>query len=62
LKEVFVSAALSRAQDGATTLDERFAAAVLEQLAELKAHLKKTKNPDAMAEMRSGDDAIGFRR
>lgn len=62
LKEAFVSAALSRAQDGATILDERFAEAVIEQLAELKAHLKKTKNPDAMAEMRSGDDAIGFRR
>lgn len=62
LKEAFVSAALSRAQDGATTLDERFAQAVLEQLGELKAHLKKVKNPDAMAEMRSGDDAIGLRR
>ncbi len=62
LKEAFVSAALSRAQEGATVLDERFAQAVLEQLGELKAHLKKVKNPDAMAEMRSGDDAIGLRR
>ncbi len=62
LKEAFVSAALSRAQNGATTLNEQFADAVLEQLTELKAHLKKTKNPDAMAEMKSGDDAIGFRR
>lgn len=62
LKEAFVSAALSRAQGGATVLDERFAEAVMEQLGELKAHLKKVKNPDAMAEMRSGDDAVGFRR
>ena len=62
LKEAFVSAALSRAQEGATVLDERFAKEVLEQLGELKAHLKKVKNPDSMAEMRSGDDAVGFRR
>ena len=62
LKEAFVSAALSRAQAGATQLDEHFAGAVLEQVGELKAHLKKVKNPDALAEMRSGDDAIGFRR
>lgn len=62
LKEAFVSAALSRAQEGDTILDERFAESVLEQLGELRAHLKKVKNPDALAEMRSGDDAIGFRR
>ena len=62
LKEAFVSAALSRAQEGATVLDERFAKEVIEQLGELKAHLKKVKNPDSMAEMRSSDDAVGFRR
>ena len=62
LKEAFLSAALSGAQNGATILDEEFARAVLEQVTELKTHLKKTKNPDAMAEMRSGDDSIGFRR
>ncbi|BCM89563.1 putative ATPase YjoB [Abditibacteriota bacterium] len=62
LKEAFVSAALSCAQKGATVLDENFAQAVLEQITELKAHLKKTKNPDAMAEMRSNEDTIGFRR
>ena len=62
LKEAFVSAALSLAQSGSTTLDARFAEAVLEQVAELKTHLKKVKNPDALSEMRSGDDSIGFRR
>ncbi len=62
LKEAFISAALSRAQNGATILDEHFAEAVLEQVTELKAHIKKAKNPEALAEMRSGDDTIGFRR
>ncbi len=62
LKEAFVAAALSRAQQGATILDGEFARAVLEQIKELRAHLKKAKNPDSLAEMRSGEDNIGFRR
>jgi hypothetical protein len=62
LKEAFVAAALSRAQEGADVLDEAFARAVAEQIKELRAHLKKAKNPDALAEMRSSDDNIGFRR
>ncbi len=62
LKEAFVAAALSRAQEGATILDEDFARAVTEQIKELRAHLKKAKNPDALAEMRSSEDNIGFRR
>jgi len=62
LKEAFTAAALHCAQQGIAPLDHRFADAVLAQVDELKAHLKKVKNPDALAEMRSGDDAIGFRR
>ncbi len=62
LKEAFTAAALHCAQEGFESLDARFAEAVLSQVDELRAHLKKVKNPDALAEMRSGDDAIGFRR
>ncbi len=62
LKEALVSAALERAQEGATILDDEFALQVLEQVEELRAHMKKMKNPDALGEMRSMDDAIGFRR
>ncbi len=62
LKEALVSAALERAQEGATLLDDAFAQAVLAQIEELRGHLKKMKNPDALSEMRSVDDVIGFRR
>jgi SpoVK/Ycf46/Vps4 family AAA+-type ATPase len=62
LKEAFTAAALSRAQSGALVLDDEFASGVLRQIGELKAHLKKLKNPDALAEMKSGEDVIGFRR
>ncbi len=62
LKEALVSAALERAQAGATRLDDAFASAVLEQVEELRGHLKRLKNPDALSEMRSLDDVIGFRR
>jgi hypothetical protein len=62
LKEAFVSAALERAQEGSGVLDGAFAQAVEEQVEELRAYLKKAKNPDALGEMRSLDDAIGFRR
>jgi hypothetical protein len=62
LKEAFVAAALSRAQEGAAILDEKFAREVASQVKELKAHLKKSKKPDALAEMRSSEDNIGFRR
>jgi MoxR-like ATPase len=62
LKEAFTAAALQRAQNGAMVLDDEFARGVLRQVAELKAHLKKLKNPDALAQMKSGEDVIGFRR
>jgi ATP-dependent 26S proteasome regulatory subunit len=62
LKEALISAALERAQAGATMLDEDFTRQVLEQVDELRAHMKKLKNPDALGEMRSLDDVIGFRR
>ena len=61
LKEAFLSAALSRAQAGETSLDGAFADAVIEQVEELKSHLKRLKDPDALAEMRSGNESIGFR-
>jgi hypothetical protein len=62
LKEAFVSAALARAQAGATCLDELFVQAVLAQTEELGRYLKRAKNPDAMGEMRTRDDTIGLRR
>ena len=62
LKEAFTAAALQRAQSGAMILDEQFFAAVLSQVEELKQHLKRAKNPEAMGEMRAIDDTIGFRR
>ncbi len=62
LKEAFTAAALQRAQQGAVVLDRGFYEAVLEQVEELKTYIKKSKNPEAMAEMRGTDDTIGFRR
>ena len=61
LKEVVVSAALQRAQDGATVLDEQFAAAVLAQIDQIRQHLQRMKNPAALAEYRS-DSPMGLRR
>ncbi len=62
LKEVFTSAALSRAQEGATILDEHFATAVMAQVEELRAHLKRAKDPESLATMSGSDDIVGFRR
>lgn len=61
LKEIFVSAALQRAQEGATVLDEQFAAAVLAQIDQIRQHLQRMKNPAALAEVRS-DSPMGLRR
>ncbi|MBV9848759.1 MAG: ATP-binding protein [Armatimonadetes bacterium] len=61
LKEAFISAALQRVQDGETLLDDLFAVAVLEQVNELHAHLKRMRDPDALSEMQSGA-AMGLRR
>ncbi|MBV9469482.1 MAG: ATP-binding protein [Abitibacteriaceae bacterium] len=62
LKEIFVSAALQRAQAGAMILDEQFAKAALAQVEELRQHIKRMKNPDALSVMRGKDDVIGLRR
>ena len=62
LKEVFTAAALSRAQEGATILDEKFADAVMSQVEELRAHLKRAKDPDALSAMNGGSEVMGFRR
>ena len=61
LKEAFVSAALQRAQEGAMTLDNAFADAVLAQVEELKAHLKRMDDPEALAELTASGSALGFR-
>jgi SpoVK/Ycf46/Vps4 family AAA+-type ATPase len=61
LKEIFVSAALSRAQDGATVLDEKFADAVRSHTEELRLYLKRARSADAFREMRSSDDVVGLR-
>ena len=60
LKEAFVSAALERAQEGATVLDDGFARSVLAQVDELRAHLKRMDDPEALAEMTTGG-SLGFR-
>ena len=60
LKEIFIGAALGRAQAGALVLDSAFAEGVLAQVKELRTHLKRMKDPDALAEMRSGDGTMGF--
>ncbi len=61
LKEAFVSAALERAQEGATILDDQFAQSVLLQVDELKAHLKRMDDPEALAALTAGGSALGFR-
>jgi AAA+ superfamily predicted ATPase len=61
LKEVFVSAALSRAQDGDTVLDEKFAEAVCTHTEELRLYLKRARSADSFREMRSSDDVVGLR-
>lgn len=63
LKEVFVAAALQRAQAGAMTLDEAFVAAVLQQVGELRQYLRQMRDPEAFAEMSNRSDLpMGFRR
>jgi ATP-dependent Zn protease len=61
LKEAFTSAALSCAQNGLTTLDKHFAQAVIEQVEELRAYIKRAKNPNALADFSDGE-VVGFRR
>ncbi len=61
LKEAFVSAALERAQEGVTVLDDQFVRSVLTQVDELKAHLKRMDDPEALAEMTTGGSGLGFR-
>ncbi len=61
LKEVLVSAALQRAQDGATVLDEQFGTAVLAQIDQIRQHLQRMKNPSALAEYQDGSP-MGLRR
>ncbi|RYG75590.1 ATP-binding protein [bacterium] len=62
LKEAFTSAALSRAQAGALVLDAAFGEAILEQVEELRAHLKRAKDPEGMTAMGGENEGIGFRR
>jgi len=62
LKELFVSAGLERAQAGADTLDDRFAAAVLAQVHVLRKHLRSLKNQDSIGEsVGVGSERIGIR-
>ena len=61
LKEAFLSAALQQAQEGVTLLDAPFAAAVLVQIDELKAHLKRMNDPESLAEMTGVNGSLGFR-
>ena len=43
------------------TLDSAFADAVLAQVEELKAHLKRMDDPEALAELTASGSALGFR-
>jgi len=43
-------------------LDEEYAKAVLAQVDELKAHIKRTKDPNALADMAGNEAPLGFRR
>ena len=61
LKEALVSAALIRAQHGDLVLDSTYAQAVVDQIDALRAHLKRTKNPQSMAEMSCDTAQLGFR-
>jgi hypothetical protein len=53
LKEVFVSAALRRAQAGAMLLDEQFHNAVIDQVEEMRKHLRRMQKPDELGEFTS---------
>ena len=63
LKEAFIAGALQRAQAGATDLDNAFAAAVIEQVGELRQHLKRMQNADSLGDFESPESApLGLRR
>lgn len=62
LKEAYLSAALELAQTGHARLGPEYADAVLRQVEALRSHLRKTKDPDALGEMRSRENPIGLRR
>ncbi len=62
LKEVFISAALRRAQAGATTLDEDFHNTVIDQVEELRKHLRRVQKPDEMGEFTNPEsERMGLR-
>ena len=62
LKEAFLSAALSLAQRGIDRMDSRYAAEVLEQLAAMKRHIKKMRDPESAGCIEGADGGFGFRR
>ena len=62
LKEALLSATLTAAQEGQSTLGPDFAGRVLEQVDALKKYLKKARDPHALAEMTAASaPEIGFR-
>lgn len=62
LKEAFVSAALRCAQAGATILDMQFHNAVIDQIEDLRKHLRRLQNPDELGEFISPESApMGIR-
>jgi hypothetical protein len=42
-------------------IDEEFAVAALSQVDELRAHLRRVKDPDSLVEMRSSAEVPGFK-
>ncbi len=62
LKEAFTAAALERAQIGEKALDAGFAEAVFGQVEELRKLGRRLRDPDALAELRTGEGTIGLRQ
>lgn len=62
LKEAFLSAALSLAQRGIMSINSDYADEVLTQLAEMKRHIKKMRDPEAAGYIEGADGPFGFRR
>jgi AAA+ superfamily predicted ATPase len=61
LKEALVSAALTRAQEGEISLNRRYVDAVIAQVQQLGDYIRRSKNTNSWAEMRSARDSVGFR-
>ncbi len=60
LKEAFTGAILRDPRPDGLVCDERFAVHLMAQISELRVHLDRVQNPEAMAEIRSQKDKVGL--